>query len=44
MTVFIAGRKPVRIFHETTGEKQWDKKYRGDDLHMGNGTVTGRGR
>jgi hypothetical protein len=34
MTVFIAGRTPVRIFHEMTGENPREKKYRGNDLHM----------
>jgi hypothetical protein len=35
MTVFIAGRTPARIFHEMTGENPPEKKYRGNDLHMG---------
>jgi len=35
MTVFITGSTRARIFYEMTGDKQSEKKYRGNDLHMG---------
>jgi hypothetical protein len=33
--MFIAGKIPARIFHEMTGENPPEKKYRGNDLHIG---------
>jgi hypothetical protein len=35
MTVFIAGRTSARVFHAMTGKNPSEKKYRGNDLHMG---------
>jgi len=35
MTVLIAGRTTARVFHAMTGKNPSEKKYRGNDFHMG---------